>query len=133
MLRIHAKNSSVIETKEIDGVTYVKKILTISEEIPLGYHDLVLKTVDKDLGNLRLIVVPERCYKQKAINEGLKIWGPSIQLYALRSETNWGVGDFSDLADLISNLADWGAGFVGLNPIHALYPANPDSAKSIST
>jgi 4-alpha-glucanotransferase len=130
--KIHAKNSSVIETKEIDGVTYVKKILTISEEIPLGYHELVLKTVDKDLGNLRLIVVPERCYKQKAINDGLKIWGPSIQLYTLRSETNWGVGDFSDLADLISNLADWGAGFVGLNPIHALYPANPDSASPYS-
>ena len=45
--KIHAKNSSVIETKEIDGVTYVKKILTISEEIPLGYHDLVLKTAEK--------------------------------------------------------------------------------------
>jgi 4-alpha-glucanotransferase len=43
----------------------------------------------------------------------------------LRSDNNWGVGDFSDLSFLVEKLAKQGAQFVGLNPIHALYPANP--------
>ncbi|MFT5312540.1 MAG: 4-alpha-glucanotransferase [Paraglaciecola sp.] len=51
----------------------------------------------------------------------------SVQLYCLRSENNWGVGDFSDLAYLLENAASQGADFVGLNPIHALYPANPEA------
>ena len=129
--KIEAKDFSVSETKEINGVKYVKKILTIKEDLPLGYHELTLKN-NKKLGTIRLIIVPEQCYKQKPIKQGLKIWGPSVQLYTLRSEKNWGVGDFSDLANLITNLAKWGAGFVGLNPIHALYPANPDAASPYS-
>lgn len=40
---------------------------------------------------------------------------------------NWGIGDFTDLATLIEKAAGVGADFIGLNPIHALYPANPDA------
>ncbi|MEH6714113.1 MAG: 4-alpha-glucanotransferase, partial [Paraglaciecola polaris] len=36
-------------------------------------------------------------------------------------------GDFSDLAYLTANAAQKGADFIGLNPIHSLYPANPSA------
>lgn len=129
---IEAKNFTAQEEKSINGVDYVKKPLKISSDLPLGYHELTLKLNSKKLGSLRLIIVPLKCYKPQSIIDGLKIWGPSVQLYTLRSEKNWGVGDFTDLTNLIKNLADWGAGFIGLNPIHALYPANPESASPYS-
>ncbi len=55
-----------------------------------------------------------------------KVWGVSIQLYALRSKKNWGIGDFEDLKDLLPEIAKKGGHFVGLNPLHAGYPASPD-------
>ena len=33
---------------------------------------------------------------------------------------------------LLRGVAAWGADFVGLNPIHALYPANPESCSPYS-
>ena len=70
-------------------------------------------------------MAPETCYEPAFLTLGNKIWGSSIQLYTVRSEHNWGIGDFSDLKQLVMALAKAGADIVGLNPIHSLYPANP--------
>ena len=50
----------------------------------------------------------------------------NVQLYSLRSKHNWGIGDFSDLAYLIEKSAEHGADFVGINPLHLLYPSVPE-------
>lgn len=103
-------------------------------DLPIGYYDVALieKGVEEPLGEGRLILAPTSCYKQDALVEGKKLWGPSVQLYCVKSKRNWGVGDFTDLKLLVDKVADRGADFVGLNPIHALYPANADACSPYS-
>ncbi len=52
-------------------------------------------------------------------------WGIACQLYALRSSRNLGIGDFEDLAQLAILAGRQGAAFVGVNPLHALFLAEP--------
>jgi 4-alpha-glucanotransferase len=53
-------------------------------------------------------------------------WGFTVQLYSLRSKESWGHGDLHDLARLARwSAAELGAGFVLINPLHAVEPLPP--------
>jgi len=73
----------------------------------------------------------ETCYLPDFLEKG-RAWGVTCQLYGLRSHRNWGIGDFEDLARLGEMAARWGADFVGVNPLHALFPADPQRASPFS-
>ena len=111
----------------IEDIEFQEYLIDIPMQLPLGYHTLSIVIDDDVLGSMRLIIAPSSCFKPKVLAEGKKVWGLSIQLYCLRSDHNWGIGDFSDLSFLVEKLAKQGAQFVGLNPIHALYPSNADA------
>ncbi|MGE3160648.1 MAG: 4-alpha-glucanotransferase [Burkholderiales bacterium] len=64
---------------------------------------------------------PGRCFEPPPG----RVWGPSVQLYGLRSARNWGIGDFGDLSVVLEWAAARGAALVGLNPLHALFAHNP--------
>lgn len=107
------------------------KTLTLPDRLPLGYHQLTLEQGEQQW-SCRLIIAPKRCYEPDALLAGKKIWGACVQLYTLRSENNWGIGDFGDLQVMVQRVGERGGAFVGLNPIHALYPASPESASPYS-
>ena len=105
--------------------------LALAGKIPPGYHQLTL-TRAAESWSCRVIIAPKRCYEPDALLAGKKLWGACVQLYTLRSQSNWGIGDFGDLSLLLQQVAARGGDFVGLNPIHALYPANPAAASPYS-
>lgn len=59
-------------------------------------------------------------------------WGISVQLYALRTASTWGIGDFSALAELVQGAAALGAAAIGINPLHALFPQWPEHVSPYS-
>ena len=105
--------------------------LNLGAALPAGYHQLTLSQ-NGNVWPCRIIVAPPRCYEPQALRAGKKLWGATVQLYTLRSENNWGVGDFGDLKKMVEEVGKHGGAFVGLNPIHSLYPANPQSASPYS-
>ena len=114
---------------ELDGAVHCERRLEISLALPAGYHCL---SIDGLPGETLVVSAPPRCYRPPALAGRGRAWGPAVQLYALRSERNWGVGDFGDLARLVEYAAEIGAGIIGLNPLHALFPHNPAHASPYS-
>ncbi|MGA0571024.1 malto-oligosyltrehalose synthase [Variovorax sp. VNK109] len=102
--------------------------VALPASLPAGYYRLLTRHLPERL----VIVAPARCWLPDAVMQGERWWGVSAQLYALRSGTNWGIGDFADLRELISLAAAEGASFVGLNPLHALSPLHPEVASPYS-
>ncbi|MEO8079908.1 MAG: malto-oligosyltrehalose synthase, partial [Caldimonas sp.] len=114
---------------EIEGVRFREVTWAPALTLPAGYHRL---SIDGLPGETLLIAAPERCHMPPLLAAGGRVWGPSVQLYALRSERNWGIGDFGDLGRLVEYAAERGAGIVGLNPLHALFAHNPAHASPYS-
>ncbi len=72
-----------------------------------------------------------QCYRPAWMETG-QAWGVTCQLYGLRSRRNQGIGDFEDLAVLGERVAKDGGDFIGINPVHALFTAEPDRCSPFS-
>jgi (1->4)-alpha-D-glucan 1-alpha-D-glucosylmutase len=102
------------------------------EAAPAGYHRLRLLRGEDTIAESLLVVAPDRGYEPEALRGEGRVWGFAAQLYALRSGRNWGIGDFTDLRMLLELAAARGAGMIGLNPLHALFPQDPSRASPYS-
>jgi 4-alpha-glucanotransferase len=125
--KFEAVEHMLLAVQEIDGIEWHQYEIQLPVKLPLGYHQLSLFSGRVKLGQSSLIIAPAQCYIPPSLKTGNKFWGLSVQLYCIKSKGNWGIGDFSDLSYLLDKAADLGADFIGLNPIHALFPANPDA------
>jgi 4-alpha-glucanotransferase len=104
-------------TAEIDGVRLVERRLQLPAQ-PLGYHRLRLEEAEEVAASL--IVAPAQCYLPPGY-PAKRYWGVAAQLYGIRSQKNWGIGDFGDLNTLGNWAASHGADTIGINPLHALF------------
>ncbi|AAZ97127.1 Alpha amylase, catalytic subdomain [Thiobacillus denitrificans ATCC 25259] len=117
-----------------DGVAYTRRTLVLAIEPGLGYHRFVVERADGggEACEMSFIVAPPACYQPPAIHGDGRAWGIAAQLYGVRSERNWGIGDFGDLRHMLEFCADSGAGSVLLNPLHAMFPDAPEHASPYS-
>ncbi|TDN55863.1 malto-oligosyltrehalose synthase [Azoarcus indigens] len=109
--------------------------ITLPVDLPQGYHRLFLydsASSSQPLAEAGLAICPATCLPGAEPAAGGRLWGPAVQVYALRSSRDWGVGDFGDLRRLVDLAADAGAHFVGVNPLHALFPHDPERASPYS-
>ncbi|ELV8676152.1 4-alpha-glucanotransferase [Vibrio vulnificus] len=122
--------SQIVRDERAEGGPLV---FALPKDLAWGYHRLyVSRKRRKAPYEMALIITPRACFKQDSLELNKKLWGPSIQLYTLRTQHNWGIGDFGDLKLLVSDIASRGGDFIGLNPIHSLFPANPEGASPYS-
>jgi 4-alpha-glucanotransferase len=94
-----------------------------------GYHTLRLRLAlpggPRDAVTT-LIAAPDTCW---SVGEALgerRAFGLWCNLYAVRSGTNWGVGDLGDLRHLARWAGRAGAEFFGVNPLHATWNRGHD-------
>jgi (1->4)-alpha-D-glucan 1-alpha-D-glucosylmutase len=85
-----------------------------------GYHELTV-TAGGRTGSATVIAAPARCFQPGWIREGTRAWGLAAQIYGFRSESNLGIGSYSDVREAVRGAAPLGASFLGLSPVHALF------------
>lgn len=119
--------------KTIGKTSYTKFGIVINTPLAFGYYEVSL-TVEGKKHQTTLAVAPDACYQNPALDNG-KPWGYAVQLYSIKSERNWGVGDFTDLCNLVRLCKNTGASVIGLSPLNVLahdFPENASPYSSIS-
>ena len=85
---------------EIRGRRFNRLRLPLPPAAMLGYHTLRV-TCGGNSTESRLILCPDRAFKPEFLERGEKTAGIAVSLYGLRSDRNWGCGDFSDLEHFV--------------------------------
>jgi len=113
-----------VDPRTIDGELIGEATFEIPGDLVLGWHTVHAR-IGQDSSSSPLVVSPVALNLPPELQHR-RAWGLLSQLYSVRSAQSWGVGDLSDLADLMSwAAAVLGADFVLVNPLHAAEPVAP--------
>ncbi|OBI82623.1 4-alpha-glucanotransferase [Mycobacterium sp. E740] len=126
--RIHLADGSIREDLrqlennrppyDLDGRLVGEASFELPADLPTGYHRLHLR--GSEVSSL-VIVSPAALLPPAG-----RHWGLATQLYSVRSERSWGIGDLTDLTDLaVWSAARYAADFILVNPLHAAAPVAP--------
>jgi 4-alpha-glucanotransferase len=110
-----ARNERTVDTRR----------LTIPVALGGGSYRLTLDIGTYGHASIAVTVAPRQAFLPPG---GARVWGLAVQLYALRSQRNWGIGDFGDLDRVCGLAATAGASYVGINPLHAAHRTDPEAA-----
>jgi 4-alpha-glucanotransferase len=117
------RDAAVVAFEHRPESTYDTRRVALGEAVPLGAHRLAIDVPAYARAIVHVIVVPRRA----CVPHG-RTWGIALQLYALRSARNDGIGDFADLRAVCALLGERGASYVGISPLHAPCRADPRHA-----
>lgn len=128
LLSLFAEDGSELETRMLNGVApsgeivymdirYVDVDIVLDVQRNCGYYEIdarVTGPMEALRGRMLLIIAPRRCHTPQK-----RTWGITLSLYGVRSRHNWGIGDLGDLKIITDAACGLGAGFLGINPLHA--------------
>lgn len=114
----------------VDGKSYAAFKLPLPTHLKTGYHELSVVATGPGgppvRSQCRLIVAPDKAWLPPSLRQDGKLAGLAVSLFGVRSQRNWGIGDFTDLRRMsrwaVSSL---GVSFLGLNPLHVLHNREP--------
>jgi len=111
----------VAGSKVLAEGTARQHVIAWPPDLPAGSYRLHLTDAASVTEEAPLLVAPPKAFAGD-FDRG---WLLAVQLYGVRSARNWGIGDFTDLEELIELAGGLGADGVGLNPLHALFDDRP--------
>ncbi|MEE4135985.1 MAG: 4-alpha-glucanotransferase, partial [Desulforhopalus sp.] len=119
--------------RQFGQVSYLALIFHLDHRRPEpGYHRLELLIGDEHhrwvRGKSTVVVTPENCYLPPGLHGDARLWGISCDLASVRSRRNWGIGDLTDLKNLLGWAAANGAASVAVSSLHyrSLFGERPD-------
>ena len=128
-IRVCGGDIDVLEERTIDGIRYIKILLSLGAPRNSGYYTASLECsmsgntfpdgTDRIQNKIKLIITPDSCYIPPDLVSG-RAGGLSVNLYSLQSKHSWGIGDFKDLKTMVDMTAGLKADFLGVNPLHAI-------------
>ncbi len=123
------KDIRFLKTINLGGIIYDQWGVSFPRLDTIGYYKLELLVEAEDWResqNVFVAICPEKAYLPPALEGKRRSAGISLSLYGVRSERNWGVGDFGDLKKLIDWVSEELRGnIIGLNPLHATFNRSP--------
>ena len=115
-----------VDPQHVDGVLTGRATFILPADLPLGWHRVVARVDDGSKAECVLAVTPRRMQTPPLRDQyGDRAWGLMAQLYSVRSQRSWGIGDLADLAELAGLGAEQNADFLLINPLHAAEPSTP--------
>ena len=108
---IHLEDGSRINLKLDDNAV-------LPGLVPVGYQHVSIEDQ-----SFTLAVAPQRCYSvgDAVDSKNPRVWGLSVQLYALRRPGDGGFGDTQALEDLARVAGERGAEALAISPLHAMF------------
>lgn len=107
--RLELEDGSLLKEGEAEGEIALPAL-------PMGYHWL-------SAGSERAVVLAAPA----SLPDVPRGWGVMAPIYGLKPEGQGAIGDYADLGHMAAALAGHGAGFLGINPVHAGFPQDPRS------
>ncbi|TCM87623.1 4-alpha-glucanotransferase [Rhodovulum steppense] len=120
---LHPRHAGAWQLSLEDGTCYAgraQEALSLPP-LPPGLHDLTIAG-----HRTTLLSAPPRLPLPP------RGWGVTVPLYGLRDAETGGLGDYADLCAVVAGIGALGAGFVGINPIHAGFPGDPQAISPYS-
>ena len=110
----------VTRAEQVERATFVEMEFAPLLRLPAGYHRIDLEYG----GNVVRSLVVSAPRNDRTVEPGLS-WGVFLPLYALRTGRSWGLGDLTDLGELMEWMADLGGEVVATLPILSAFLSEP--------
>jgi len=133
--RLAETSATLHSTLEVAGERFRQFRIQLAKHgvnIPFGYHSLTVEagTASHSTSSLQaLLICAPRCPQPS------RGWGVFMPLHALRTNHDWGVGSYSDLAVLGGWAKSHGASLMGSLPLYPSYldqPLDPSPYRPVS-